>query len=388
MKIGQLKVRLWMIIKLIVLVQMMQLTACQKTEKESKDNIITVNRENVANTLFYSGTIAPLQATVITTPAEGVIIEMPFQYGEAVKRGQLLFMISSAKYLSDYKAALLAYVKAKSEFNNAELQLNEAKFLYKNKLIPLDEFKTKQSNYYGSQLGYIQAKDTLENLLQQLADREINLESLNIANIEKVTAAMHLQMNSENLRIVSPADGIILASVKGEEENKKVGKGDPVKQGDVLAVIGDMKGISVRIKVNELTVNQLKVGQKVRVSGIAFSDYVLEGVLERIDRQGEASNGGLPNFSAMVIVPKLNSMQQKIIHVGMSAKVEIDIQEDQQIMIPMTAITEKDGNSFVHIFDPATKKSKLAEIKTGKTTMNAVAVLSGLNVGDKIVLAH
>lgn len=370
----------------LMLLLIFVLCSCQQADDKNAKHIITVNKDNLAETLFYSGIIAPLQSTVITSPADGVIVEMPVQYGEMVKRGQLLFTISSAKYLSDYKAALLAYVKAKSEFNNSQTQLTEANFLYKNQLISKDEFKLKQSNYYTAQLALIQAKDTIENLMQQLPDRNINLNNLNIANIEKVTEAMHLQMNSENLKITAVADGIVLASGKNDEETKKVNKGDVIKQGDVLAVIGDMQGISVKIKVNELTVNQLKVGQKVRITGIAFADFVLAGIVEKIDRQGESVSGGLPNFQAVVTVPTLSSLQQKIIHAGMSAKVEIDTQEEQLITIPIAAIIEKSGNSYVRLLDPKTKQPKLAEVKTGKTTARQVAILSGLNSGDKIVL--
>ncbi len=131
---------------------------------------------------------------------------------------------------------------------------------------------------------------------------------------------------------------------KMKKKIKKLIKGDAIKQGDVLAIIGDIEGISVQIKVNELTINQIKLGQPVKVTGIAFPDYILDGKITRIDKQGEASNGGLPTFSAEVVVPHLTEAEKKEIHVGMSAKVEINIEEDKQIMVPITAVKEKNGH--------------------------------------------
>ncbi len=116
---------------------------------------MTVTAKAFSNTLFYSGTIQPLKTVVIPSPVDGVVIEMPFQYGESVKAGQLLFMISSTKFLADYKAALMQYIKAKSEFNNNQTLLSEAKFLHKNELISDDDFKMKQSNYYAASIGFI-----------------------------------------------------------------------------------------------------------------------------------------------------------------------------------------------------------------------------------------
>lgn len=371
----------------IALVLGLSLAGCSRQSNSSSNHVITIESKAYANTLFYSGTIQPFKTLVVTTPADGAVTEMPFQYGESVNSGQLLFMISSAKFLTDYKAALMAYIKAKSDFNNAKMQFSEAEFLHKNQLISDDDFKMKKSSYYTAQLGLLQSKDALENLLKQSDIKDINLNELSIANVDKIMQALRLQASSENLRIIAPANGIILASSKNEEESKKIAKGDVVKQGDVLAVIGDMNGLSVRIKVNELTVNQLKIGQKVEVSGIAFPDYTLKGEISRIDRQGESTSGGLPTFSVLVIVPKLTSQEQKTIHVGMSAKVEIKIEEEPQILVPIGALFEKNGNSYVQVFDKHKKVQEVA-VKTGKTTVDSVAILAGLKAGDKIVVAN
>jgi multidrug efflux pump subunit AcrA (membrane-fusion protein) len=313
---------------------------------------------------------------------------MPFQYGQTIQSGQLLFLLSSAKFLTDYKSSLMAYLKAKSDFNGSDSQLAEATFLHKHLLISDDDFKMKQANYYASRLALLQAKDTLESLLHQLDIKDVNVYNLTIADIDKITQALHLQLSSENLRILSPAAGVVLAAAKNEEESKKLVKGDVVKQGDVLAVIGDMSGVSVRIKVNELIINQLKVGQKIKVTGIAFPEHTLEGIVKRVDRQGEATNGGLPTFAVEVIVPKLTLEQQKRIHVGMSAKVEIDIEEEKQLLIPITAITERNGASFVSVFDKDAGKIIEKSVNTGKTTVDSVAILSGVNAGDRIVVPN
>lgn len=372
--------------KYLLFLLLLCLQACSREPKIEGSHFVTVSSRTLSNTLFYSGTIQPLRTLVIPSPAEGVVVDMPFQYGEAIKSGDLLFTLSSAKFLADYKAALMAYVKAKNDFNNSQTELSEAEFLHKNELISEDQFKMKKSNYYGVRLALLQAKDTLDNLLKQSDIKDIDLDNLTIANLDKITQAMHLQMHSENLRIITPAAGVVLSANKNDDDSKKVTKGDAVKQGDVLAIIGDMTGISVRIKVNEMTVNQLKVGQKVKVTGIAFPEHVLMGEIKRVDRQGEASSGGLPTFSAEIVVPKLTEKEQKEIHVGMSAKVQIDIEDQAQIIVPITAIIEKHGNPFLKVFSEGELKE--VAVKTGKTTIDSVAILNGVKTGDRIVVPN
>lgn len=364
------------------------LAACSNEAKQSTSHTLTVSSDASTNVLYYSGIIQPLKSRVITSPVDGAVADVAFQYGETVKSNQLLFKISSAKFLADYKAALLQYIKTKSDFNASQTQLKESEFLHKNELISDDDFKMKQSNFYASRLALVQAKDSLENLLQQLDIKNIDLYNLSIADIDKITQAMNLQLTSDSLRIAAPVAGVILAATKNEDESKKTSKGDSIKQGDVLAMIGDLSGISVRVKVNELTVNQLQVGQKIKVTGIAFPEEVLAGNVTRVDRQGEVSGGGMPMFAVEVTVPKLTAQQQQIIHVGMSAKVEIDINEHPQIRIPMNALTEKNGEAFVQVINAKSGKHEMIAVKTGKTTMDSVAILSGLKEGQQLVIPN
>ncbi len=362
------------------------LQACSRQTNSHHEHTMTVSAATYTSPLYYAGTVMPIKTTVIPSPADGAVMEVPFQYGEQVNSGQLLFLLSSTKFLTNYKSAIMQFVKAKNEFNNNQTQLTEAVFLHKNQLISDDDFKMKKSSYYAARLALLEAKDTLDNLLHQLNIKNIKLDQLSIANIDQISQALHLQINSENIRVFSPAAGVVLAPSKNESESKKRLIGDTVKQGDALAVIGDMSGISVRIKVNELTVNQLHPGQKVKVTGIAFPDEMLVGEIKRVDRQGEIANGGMPVFLVDVVVPKLTLAQQNMIHAGMSAKVEIELTENSQIMIPMAAVHEKEGLTYVERIVDHAKPPTLVAIKTGKTTMNAVIVLSGLQAGDQIVL--
>lgn len=200
---------------------MLCLSACSGEPKIEGAHYVTINKQVLANTLYYSGTVQPLNTLVVPCPAEGVVVEMPFQYGESVKSGDLLFMLSSAKFLSDYKTALMGYVKAKNDYNNSQTELSEAEFLHKNELISDDQYKMKKSNFYGVRLALVQAKDALENLLKQSDIKNIKLDNLSIADIDKITQAMRLDTNSENLQIIAPASGVVLSQTKNEEETKK-----------------------------------------------------------------------------------------------------------------------------------------------------------------------
>lgn len=362
--------------------------ACSKKDENASPDLYQVGTKASDETLFYSGIIRPIKSCVITSPADGVIIKKTFQYGEFIQKGQLLFELSSNKYLSDYKSALMTYIKNKSEYNASITQLAESKFLHQHQLISEDEFRNKKSNYYSAKLALLQAKDALAVYLNQLDLKGINLYSLNISDFEKINNAMHLKMTQDHLQIVSSVSGIVLAANKNDDDSKKLATGDAVKQADVLAMIGDMSGIRLRIKINEITINKLTIGQQVKVTGMAFKNHILLGKIGLLDQQAEVNTQGLPSFSADIVVPNLTPEQRKIIHVGMSAEIEINLNEMPNLSIPLSAIFEKNGASYVMKYDRNLKQSKKVLIKTGHTNLDAVTILSGLKAGDEIVRSY
>ena len=80
-----------------------------KKEAIKKEEVLTLISKPLSANLFFSGIVQPLKTRVITSPADGVIQDMFIHYGDHVKAGNLLFTISSEKFQSDFKTALMQY---------------------------------------------------------------------------------------------------------------------------------------------------------------------------------------------------------------------------------------------------------------------------------------
>ena len=63
------------------------LQACSGEPKLENSHYETVASRAESNTLYYSGSIQPLRSLVVTSPVDGVVVEMPLQYGEGVEPG-------------------------------------------------------------------------------------------------------------------------------------------------------------------------------------------------------------------------------------------------------------------------------------------------------------
>jgi len=87
-----------------------------------------------------------------------------------------------------------------------------------------------------------------------------------------------------------------------------------------------------------------------------------------------------------VSVDHIADALQKKLRVGMSVRVEVDLDRKPMITVPIKALQRNKGKTQVKVYDPETKKTRWVDVKPGKTSIKTVGVLKGLNVGDHILV--
>ncbi len=71
----------------------------------------------------------------------------------------------------------------------------------------------------------------------------------------------------------------------------------------------------------------------------------------------------------------------------MSAKVAIEIGGEKVIMIPINAVYQQHGQTYVRVVDDKTKKISEVAVKTGATTLDEVTIEANLYEGEKVVVS-
>jgi multidrug resistance efflux pump len=159
--------------------------------------------------------------------------------------------------------------------------------------------------------------------------------------------------------------------------------------GQVLILIGDMSGLSIDIVVDEMDIDRVTVGQKVSVTSEAFPEFKLQGQIHKIDSQAISASGGgggLPVFPVRIEIPHLTQEELRKIRVGMSAKVELVLENPNSFSVPLNAVSEVDGISVVKVLRNG--KVEQVPVVTGETGIDVVEVKNGLAVGDQIVVGE
>jgi HlyD family secretion protein len=355
----------------------------KKTTSASHTYLVTT--KPLHKVLHFTGSIQPLHESSIVSPMEAVVETMNFHYGQMVKKGDPVLTLNSTELQKQYNDTLTDYLKAKDSYSIAKAKFVGTQDLWNAGLLSKNNYLSEKSGVDTARVTLMQATRKLTEILEKMDEHNApNLSSLSLADFDKVRKI--LTSNHDLIRLKAPGDGVMLYPPKsGDDKTTRITVGSSVKAGQVIALVGDLTGISVEIDVAEIDIDKIRPGMKATITGVAFGKQQLKGQLVAVNAQASnAGNGGLPSFTAVVEVNPLTAEQQLWIKVGMSAAIELNVHTENQILIPIAAVTREKGNSIVKI--KSAKGSIVSRIiTTGPVQGDSVVVETGLKVGDVVV---
>lgn len=221
-------------------------------------------RKNVTETVFATGVLEADNTYSLTAQTDGYLAEVNFNEGDIVEKGNILAVINNKENLFNTESAIALYdiaqqntapdapalAKAKNEIAIAQQNLKQDSLQwirYKNLLasnsIAKVDYENAKLKYQTSVTDYENAKENYR-LQKQSADQSV------ISN--KAQKEVHRVMLRNNN---------IQAVVSGKVYEKRKEKGDFVKTGDVIAVIGDASDIYAKVNIDESNISKVKIGQ-------------------------------------------------------------------------------------------------------------------------------
>ncbi len=384
---------------LIILIFFIAIAACSASDETKKSTnetqqVITITKSKPTSTLYFDGIIAPIQINVVASPIDGTVEKMYFSYGEQVNKGKLLLKLKSATLGKNYQQAISTYLTAKEKFNTSKSNIVGAKDLYDSGITSKQTYEAAQSDLNDSYLSFLQAQLALIELLRNAGITQHDLYLLQINDTNAVRKTLQTPLKAIN--IYASMNGIALKPIKSadssssDNSNQPIHVGSVLKEGQVIASIGEMSGIKISINVDEIRINQLKVGDSATVTSAAFPGINLSGEIVAVSSQANSNtdSGGLPTFPVVVAVKNITTQEQQVIHVGMSAKVQINSISPAEIVIPIQAVKSKQNITYVNLINPVSGKTVQQLVQVGQTTVDGVTIINGLKPGDKIVISH
>jgi len=332
-----------------LLMVLISISGCGKQEDHPQTQISrtvsaqldTVNYEDVAETYTTSGTFISDERVEIASRISGFIRELPVREGEVVKKGQAIVTIDPTEVQSNISEAEARLTQAKRKAVEAEAEYQRHKNLYEQKLIAEQLFRKVE-------------------LQHQLAQ-----EDLRVAQSSLDQAQSFL----EYARIKSPVTGVVVEKFKQA--------GDLTTPGATILAIEDPARIVLRTFINEAYVQYIKEG---------------DGVLITLDKDKTPMKATVSHLVPSAD-PATHSYLVKIavedasqLRVGMFARVEFDMGHKQVITIPMAAIITRADLPGVYVVDTQ-DIAHFRMVRTGRQFDENVEIISGLKVGDRIIVS-
>lgn len=330
----------------------------QQGKPDFGDNEFAVRTASVQSTELetsYPATIKGVQDVEIRPKVSGFITKLCVKEGQAVKKGQLLFVLDNVTYAA-------AARQAQAAVNAAKAQLNTAKLTYEN------NEKLAENNVIGS-YELQSAKNTYESAKAALAQAEANYVAA--------------KQNLDFCYVTSPASGVV------GELPYKVGALVSASVQQPLTTVSDNSSMQVYFSMTEK--DMMSMAKAAGGINAAIAEYP-PVKLKLADGSVYAHEGHVATVSG-VIDPATGSTSvradfinpERLLKSGASGSIVIPHKNDSAILIPQGAVVEVQNKTFMFVVG-ADNKVKNVEVQVypdndGKNYI----ITGGLKAGDKYV---
>lgn len=317
--------------------------------------VVTIGSQNAELQTTYPATIKGVQDVQIRPKVSGFITKVCVQEGQAVKAGQLLFVIDNTTYQAAVRQAQASVNSAKSQLNTAKLTYENSQKLFKSNVIGSYELQSSQNSYETAMAAVAQAKAAL-------------------ASAQETLGFCYVK---------SPANGVVGSLPY------KVGALVSAGSVDALTTVSDVATVEVYFSVTEKDILDLtKTAGSTHAAISAYppvklllsdgTTYKHPGKVTKVSGVIDASTGSV---SMIARFPN----PERLLKSGGSGTIVVPRDNSNAIVIPQTVTTEVQNKIFVYTVGKD-NKVKYTEITVDpQNDGNHYVVTGGLHVGDRIV---
>ena len=291
----------------------------------------------------YSGDVRARQQSALGFRIGGKIAKRLVDVGAQVSEGQVLATLAPEDARLNQSAAAAAVASARADLNLAEAELERHRQLLDKNFISHTLYETR-----------------------------VNQQKAAKARLEQAQAEYDVASNqSAYTELRADADGVI-TSVSAEV-GQVVAAGTPVLG---LAHAGELE---VSINVPESRYADFRKGRPLVIELWSGSDQRYAGTVREVSPEADAATRTYP---VRVAFDKADARVQ----LGMTARVFFtDSDAPAAVLVPMSALYEKDGKSALWVVSMPAHQVSLREVRVGQYREDGITIISGVDAEEWIV---
>jgi multidrug efflux system membrane fusion protein len=297
-------------------------------------------------TAKYAGEVRARYETPLAFRVGGKITARPIEVGQSVNVGEMLMQLDPGDLALSEQALRAQLTAARADRDQAYAEWQRAKALLARTLISLSDFDARRSAHAAAQARFDQAQSQLSGGTRQTGYTQLQADR----------AGVITSVQAEVGQIVAAGQSVLHLALPGEKE--------------------------VAISIPENRRDELSMGQMVSVTIWAVPGKVYQGRIREISPLADPLTRTY-GVKVTLIDP------DDAVQLGMTAAVQSQHRlAEAAIRLPLTAITERDGQAAIWVVDAQTLKVTLQPVTLGPfDDNNQVTVASGLAPGQRVVTA-
>ena len=351
-------------------------------------------RENLVSRLSTNGRVEPIEDFTVHAETTGAVTKVFVSQGDEVKRGQLLLAVDDETARSGLRQAEARVEIARAELAAVERGGSPSAIAEQESLLDQAEAKRQQAEQEAAALERLAAKNAapraeldaararlaaaeseIKRLEQKLALRVTpdDLERAKARLREAEAAAALASQRAGSAAVRSPADGVLYSL--------DIEPGAYVNPGTLVARVGKVDRVKIRIFVDEPELGRVETGDRVTVTSDGFPGREWACAIDRLAasvvsletrRVGEL--GCTAENAGRTLIPDLT----------VNAGIETAAAESV-MTLPREAVYRDDGTSFVWTVG-ANNIAEKRPVELGISSATRVEVKSGLDADTTVLL--
>ncbi|TBU95428.1 efflux RND transporter periplasmic adaptor subunit [Phytopseudomonas dryadis] len=338
-----------------------------------------VQNADIEQSVVATGTLEAFKQVSVGAQVSGQIKTLNVDFGDQVKKGDLIAEIDSMTQQNNLANAKAALANVKAQLAAQQASLKQAQLA----------FKRQQSMF-------AQNASSRENF--EVAEAELNSAKAQVAALEAQIQQAQIQVSTAEVdlgytQITAPIDGTVVGVVVKEGQTVNSAQSAPT-----IVKLAQLEQMTVKAEISEADVVKVAPGMPVYFTILGEPDKRYNASLRMIEpapdsiNDSDSSSSSSSSTSTDTAVYYIGAFdtpnEDGKLRIAMTAQVNIVLAQARQVpSIPLSALgtVSRDGRYRVQVLG-ADGKVESRAIRTGVEDSVKAEVLEGLQVGERIVL--
>ena len=369
-----------------------------------RQSTFTVARRDFVRAVRLSGSVEAIQSMTISAPrlsgpnTMSLVITRLIRPGSTVqpndpivefdRQQQIQNALDRRAELQDLEQQIrkrvaqerAAAAKDDTELKQAESALGRAELeMVKNDMIPKIEAEKNTNALEQAKATLKQLRATYE-LKRKAAEADVRI--LRIRRDRAENAMQQAEANAERMSIKAPIGGMaVLKTVWKGNTMAEVQEGEEVRAGVPVVDIVNPSAMRVRARVNQADINELRVGQPVRVGLDAYPDLHFAGRISQISPLGITSTLS-PKVRTFVVLIDVDGSHPNLMP-DLTASLDVELSRTpKSLVVPRDAIRRDGERALVRVQRGSGFEDRAVAI--GAMNAHEALVSSGIDEGTVV----